>query len=48
MFEAFEMPREVQPMFEARFIDFSIGPRAMQTTYLAGSTAGPSRRRSGS
>ena len=35
MFEAFEMPRAVQPMFEARFGDFSIGPRAMQTTYLA-------------
>ena len=35
MFEAFEMPRVVQPMFEARFGDFSIGPRAMQTTYLA-------------
>jgi ribosomal protein S18 acetylase RimI-like enzyme len=35
MFEAFEMPREVQPTFEARFIGFSIGPRAIQTTYLA-------------
>jgi hypothetical protein len=35
MFEAFGMDREAQPMFEARFGDFSIGPRAMQTTYLA-------------
>jgi GNAT superfamily N-acetyltransferase len=35
MFEAFDMPRESQPTFEARFGEFSMGPRAMQTTYIA-------------
>jgi ribosomal protein S18 acetylase RimI-like enzyme len=35
MFEGFEMPREIQPQFEERFRDFSVGPRARQRTYLA-------------
>ena len=35
MFEAFEMPAEIMPAFEERFRDFCIGPRAIQTTYLA-------------
>jgi GNAT superfamily N-acetyltransferase len=35
MFEAFEMPRDVQPLFEERFGDYSFGPRAQQRTYLA-------------
>jgi ribosomal protein S18 acetylase RimI-like enzyme len=35
MFEGFEIPRHVQPAFEERFADFCIGPRAIQTTYLA-------------
>ena len=34
MFEGFEMPPEVQPPFEERFRDFSVGPRATQRTYV--------------
>jgi ribosomal protein S18 acetylase RimI-like enzyme len=35
MFEGFEIPRHAQPAFEERFADFCIGPRAIQTTYIA-------------
>jgi GNAT superfamily N-acetyltransferase len=35
MFEAFEMPGAILPAFEERFGDLCIGPRAIQTTYLA-------------
>jgi hypothetical protein len=35
MFEAFQMPRHIQPMYEERFAEFCIGPRAIQRTYLA-------------
>jgi hypothetical protein len=35
MFEGFEMPRDVQPLFEERFGVLNIGPRAIETTYIA-------------
>jgi ribosomal protein S18 acetylase RimI-like enzyme len=35
MFAGFEMPRVIQPRFEERFRDFSVGPRATQRTYVA-------------
>jgi hypothetical protein len=35
MFEGFEMPRDVQPLFEERFRSYSIGPGAMSRTFVA-------------
>jgi ribosomal protein S18 acetylase RimI-like enzyme len=35
MFDGFEAPREVQPLFEERFRDYSVGPRATSRTYVA-------------
>jgi GNAT superfamily N-acetyltransferase len=35
MFEGFEMPRDVQPLFEERFGGYSIGPRPVSRTFLA-------------
>jgi hypothetical protein len=34
MFEGFELPRDVQPLFEERFRDYSVGPRAVSRTYV--------------
>ena len=35
MFEGFEIPTEVMPLFEERFADFCLGPAAIQRTWLA-------------
>jgi ribosomal protein S18 acetylase RimI-like enzyme len=35
MFEGFEMPRDLQPLFEERFRGYSVGPRATARTYVA-------------
>lgn len=35
MFEGFEMPPEVQPLFEERFRGYSVGPGLTQRTYVA-------------
>jgi ribosomal protein S18 acetylase RimI-like enzyme len=35
MFEGFEMPRDIQPLFEERFLGYSVGPRPINRTYLA-------------
>jgi GNAT superfamily N-acetyltransferase len=35
MFESFEMPRDVQPLFEERFGGYSYGPRPASRTFLA-------------
>lgn len=35
MFEGFEIPTEVLPLFEERFADFCLGPAAIQRTWLA-------------
>jgi GNAT superfamily N-acetyltransferase len=35
MFEAFEMPRDAQPLFEERFGGYSFGPRPASRTYVA-------------
>jgi ribosomal protein S18 acetylase RimI-like enzyme len=34
MFEGFEMPREIQPLFEERFRGYSVGPGLNQRTYV--------------
>ena len=35
MFEGFDMARDVQPLFEERFGYLNVGPRAIETTYVA-------------
>ena len=35
MFEGFEMPRDVQALFEERFAGYSIGPRPVSRTFVA-------------
>ena len=35
MFEGFEMPTEVQPLFEERFRGYTVGPELTQRTYVA-------------
>jgi ribosomal protein S18 acetylase RimI-like enzyme len=34
MFEGFELPADIQPAFEERYVGFALGPRAIQRTYL--------------
>lgn len=35
MFDGFEMPASVMPMFEDRYLSFCVGPTAMQRVFLA-------------